>query len=289
MTFPTEGKRPSSLDNQKDAESREGEAQIKFSPEEEATLVAESNANKTEANSLFASAKYEQAISKYDDAVAVCPNYLDYELAVLRSNIAACHLKLAQWKDAISAATSALDGLDRLEKEEALQADEAAKAKAKAKAKEEEEEVEEEIISAGAGKAATAPPETEGDPEEAARQKRREDVLRIRAKALLRRARARSEEGGWANLAGAEEDYKLLEQMPNLTPADAKLVKTQLRTLPPRTKAAQEAETAEMWGKLKELGNGILKPFGLSTNNFQMVKDEKTGGYSMNFQGGGGE
>jgi hypothetical protein len=59
-----------------------------------------------------------------------------------------------------------------------------------------------------------------------------------------------------------------------------------LRDLPPRVKAAQEKEMGEMMGKLKELGNGILKPFGLSTDNFQMVKDEKTGGYSMNFNQG---
>jgi hypothetical protein len=74
--------------------------------------------------------------------------------------------------------------------------------------------------------------------------------------------------------------------MPNLSAADKRIVQQQLRALPSRTKAAQEKETGEMMDKLKQLGNGILKPFGLSTNNFQMVKDEKTGGYSMNFNQG---
>ncbi|KAK0746747.1 hypothetical protein B0T18DRAFT_412338 [Schizothecium vesticola] len=257
----------------------------RFSPEEETSMVTVSNTHKTEANALFTSGKYDAAITKYDEALTVCPNYLDYELAVLRSNVAACHLKLEEWKEAVTSATAALDNLDRLEREEEE------KHKAHLAQKEEDDVVELEIVSPGAAKAGPAVPVTEAeDPTEVAYKKRQGDIARIRTKALLRRARARSELGGWSSLEGAVGDYtKLSTMQANLGAADKKIVQSQLRVLPPKAKAAQEKEMAEMWGKLKDLGNGLLKPFGLSTENFNMVKDEKSGGYSMNFEGGGGK
>lgn len=219
-------------------------------------LLGESNEKKTQANALFSSAKYENAINKYEEAASVCPHYLDYELAVLQSNISACHLKLEQWKDAVTSASKALDGLERLEKAEtAAQEAESHEQKEKERI---EEEVEEEIVSSGAQK--SAPAAKQESASESARRKRKEDITRIRAKALMRRARARSELGGWSNLSGAEDDYKLLATMSNLSPADKKIVLSQLRLLPPRTKAAQEKEMGEMWGKLKDVS---LQPWAL--------------------------
>ncbi|KAI5309302.1 hypothetical protein KEM55_003566 [Ascosphaera atra] len=117
-----------------------------------------------------------------------------------------------------------------------------------------------------------------------AEDKRKEDVKRIRAKSLMRRARAKMELGTWANLEGATEDYNQLLQLGNLPPPDERLVKRNLKELPAKIAAARENEMGEMMGKLKDLGNGILKPFGLSTDNFKFVKDENTGGYSMSFE-----
>lgn len=221
-------------------------------------LLAESNAHKAEANTLFNSASYMDALARYADAIAACPNYLSFELAVLHSNVSACHLKLEDWKEAIASASKSVEKLDSITREISAQEEQAEKDTAEAKARQDEEHgaVEEEIVSAGAASAGPALSTTTEDDEAAAtRAKRRTDVARIRYKALMRRARARSEAGGWTNLAGAEEDYKTLSGMDNVGPGDRKIVAAQLRTLPSRVKAAQEKETAEMWDKLKEVSD----------------------------------
>jgi hypothetical protein len=107
---------------------------------------------------------------------------------VLNSNIAACHLKLEDWKDAVKAATAALDGLDKLQGKNGEEKEDAKVAGGV-------EEADEEIISEGAMKAEDV----------SAKGQREADIERIRGKALMRRARARSELGGWAALQGAEE------------------------------------------------------------------------------------
>ena len=99
----------------------------------------------------------------------------------------------------------------------------------------------------------------------------------------------------WSNLSTALADYQTLstpEYFRTLPAQDQKTVIEMLRSLPPRVEAAKKREVDEMMGKLKELGNGILKPFGLSTDMFKMKQDEKTGGWSVGFAGaakGGGK
>ncbi|KAL3477484.1 hypothetical protein BJX99DRAFT_226308 [Aspergillus californicus] len=244
-----------------------------FPAEEETRLLEESKTIKAEANKLYSAASYDQAISAYDRALASCPSYLDYDVAVLRSNMSACFLKLEDWKAAVDSATACIEGLDRV----------LPPPKQKNESKE---------GSDTPGESAEEVVEISGDDEAAeqeelqriqATDERKRDVLRIRGKALMRRARAKMELGGWGNLQGAEEDYKLLAGMENLSVDDRRTVQKGLRELPARISKAREAEMGEMMGKLKDLGNGILKPFGLSTDNFNFVQDPKTGGYNMNF------
>ncbi|KAM9847232.1 tetratricopeptide repeat protein 1 isoform 2-T3 [Aulostomus maculatus] len=95
-------------------------------------------------------------------------------------------------------------------------------------------------------------------------------------RALLRRAELYEQT---EKLDEALEDYrKVLERDPNQTSARQACVR-----LPSQIQERNEKLKEEMLSKLKDLGNTILRPFGLSTNNFQVTQDTASGSYSINF------
>ncbi|KAF2350111.1 Tetratricopeptide-like helical domain [Trinorchestia longiramus] len=95
-------------------------------------------------------------------------------------------------------------------------------------------------------------------------------------KALARRA---AEHEAIENLDEALQDYqRLLELQPSNREA-----REAVHRLPPKITERNEKLKAEMMGKLKDLGNMILKPFGMSTDNFQLQQDPNSGGYNIKF------
>lgn len=100
-------------------------------------------------------------------------------------------------------------------------------------------------------------------------------------KALQRRATCNEILNTWSSLTAAQEDYTSLLRLSSVQ-SQTREIEGKLRSLKPRIEAAQKAETAEMLGKLKGLGDSILGNFGLSTDNFKFEPNGQ-GGYSMNF------
>lgn len=248
----------------------------RFSPEEEASLLAESNSLKGSANQLFGKGSFENAIQTYDRALSSCPNYLDYELAVLRSNVAACHLKLQEWKEAVESAEKGITNLENLEPLPTLP-------KPKDIRKEGKDAVEE-ANGDGIEEVSEEVEERIANLQKSGRTL--DEVRKLQIKLLMRRAKAKAELDTWANLQGADEDYRTLlspTMQGFLSPTDLRSVNEASKALIPRLNEAKEREMGEMMDKLKGLGNSVLGMFGMSTDNFQFVKDEKSGGYSMNF------
>ena len=293
-------------------------------------MITTSHSLKTAANAQFAAADYSSAISTYDKALSELPSYLEYELAVLQSNIAACWVKMGQWKEAMEACERGLEGLERemptregaQRKRREMKGKKGERGKGRGKGvngrkglesdsedeDEKEKKTEQEMQQEHEqehSQVVELPSDAEDDELEQRLKElnlsdsRKRDITRIRTKLLLRRARARSSitpqppatTSSWAHLAGALEDYTLLSTpsyFSTLPASDQKTVRQALVSLPPRVNAAKEKEMGEMMGKLKELGNGILKPFGLSTDMFKMTQGSD-GGWSMSVdqQGGG--
>lgn len=96
-------------------------------------------------------------------------------------------------------------------------------------------------------------------------------------KALVRRAQLHRK---LENLDQCLADYrKVLELDPDSREAHQACV-----TLPQEIAERNEKLKAEMMGKLKDLGNLVLRPFGLSTDNFNVVNNADTGGFNISFQ-----
>ncbi|KAL7727286.1 hypothetical protein ACLKA6_016039 [Drosophila palustris] len=95
-------------------------------------------------------------------------------------------------------------------------------------------------------------------------------------RALLRRAKLYEQDD---RLDEALADYKSVYE---IDPGQREAREAQVR-LPPLINARNEKLKTEMMSSLKDLGNMILKPFGLSTANFQMQQDPNSGSYSINF------
>ena len=124
-------------------------------------------------------------------------------------------------------------------------------------------------------------------------------------KALQRRANANEKLETWTSLTSALDDYNALSKLPSTPASLMSSIRQAQRILPIRIEERKATETKEMMDKLKGLGNSFLgapvfllmilcgpayhiaRPaagkFGMSTDNFQFVKNEETGGYSMNF------
>lgn len=95
-------------------------------------------------------------------------------------------------------------------------------------------------------------------------------------RALLRRAELYEKTD---KLDEALEDYKrVLERDPSVHPAREACMR-----LPKQIEERNEKMKEEMISKLKDLGNLVLRPFGLSTENFRVNQDSTSGSYSINF------
>ncbi|XP_039254582.2 uncharacterized protein LOC120331552 [Styela clava] len=98
-------------------------------------------------------------------------------------------------------------------------------------------------------------------------------------KAILRRAQL------YEKLEKYEEALKDYERLLEIDPSLHSARSACLR-IPGEIEKRNEKLKAQMMSSLKDLGNMFLRPFGLSTNNFQLQQDPGTGSYNIQFNNG---
>lgn len=102
------------------------------------------------------------------------------------------------------------------------------------------------------------------------------DLNDVYIKAILRRATLNEQTD---QLDEALQDFKRVLELDPYNQESLQAV----THLPDKINERNEKLKEEMMGKLKDLGNMILRPFGLSTNNFELKQDPSSGGYNISF------
>jgi tetratricopeptide (TPR) repeat protein len=110
------------------------------------------------------------------------------------------------------------------------------------------------------------------------------DALNLDAsheKARTRRSVANEQINTLTSLQAACDDLNVLIADRQAAAKDVKELTKRLSSLEPRLQSMQKKETDKVIGQLKDLGNGLLKNFGMSLDDFKLQDDGK-GGYSVN-------
>jgi len=253
--------------------------------------------SKRSGNEWCAKQSFQRAIECYNEAILVMDDRTSedvYQKSVCYSNRAACHIMTNDWKNAFDDCSACLallsftvtpsaaphetiqlgqgsgGGGDAATSADSNTANNGASSKSATSAADKDK------AATAAAAAAAAADKTPAEPAPPHRREYSAAERGIIIKTLVRRSKAGE---NLDQLQNAVDDTR---EITVLDPSNSE-ARMQLGRLQALRQQQMEKQKAEMLGKLKELGNGILGKFGLSLDNFKSVKDPKTGSYSISF------